>query len=49
MKFKKRSLAKTFKNTSFWPFALQPSMGKIYCVFRAGKRNFQTGRANFLP
>ena len=28
MKFKKRSLAKTFKNTSFRLFALQPSTGK---------------------
>ena len=29
MKFKKRSLAKTFKNTSFRLFALQPSTGKM--------------------
>ena len=29
MKFKKRSLAKTFKNTSFRLFALQPWTGKM--------------------
>ena len=29
MKFKKRSLAKTFRNTSFRLFALQPSTGKM--------------------
>ena len=29
MKFKKRSLAKTFKNTSFRLFVLQPSTGKM--------------------
>ena len=29
MKFKKRSLAKTFKNTSFRLFVQQPSTGKM--------------------
>ena len=33
MKFKKRSLAKTFKNTSFQLFALQPSTGFFFFLF----------------